>query len=148
MWIENISLAAARNGDFPDPGENSVLIQILDDLKYAPAVPHNFKIIKQFQFCDVCSPQDSAWDYRITYEQAQEIADTLILAKQYNMNVVVHCVAGLCRSGAVTEVGLMMGFDGGTNYRNPNVYVKQMLMACLGLATSAEEYSEIFENTA
>jgi predicted protein tyrosine phosphatase len=40
----------------------------------------------------------------------------------------VHCVAGLCRSGAVTEVGVMMGFEDTHRYRNPNVFVKKMLM--------------------
>jgi len=61
------------------------------------------------------------------------------------MNVIVHCIAGLCRSGAVTEVGLMMGFEGGKNPRMPNTYVKRELMKKLGLAPTELEYRGIFQ---
>jgi predicted protein tyrosine phosphatase len=48
------------------------------------------------------------------------------------MNVVVHCMAGLCRSGAVAEVGVMMGFDDTERFRSPNLMVKHSLMRALG----------------
>jgi predicted protein tyrosine phosphatase len=145
MWIENISFTAAELGEFPDPGENSVLIQIMDCANCYPTVPHKFKLVKQFSFCDVESKQDLAWDFRISELQVQELADTLLEAKEKKMNVIVHCIAGLCRSGAVTEVGLMMGFEGGKNPRMPNTYVKRELMKKLGLAPTELEYRGIFQ---
>jgi predicted protein tyrosine phosphatase len=48
------------------------------------------------------------------------------------MNVVVHCMAGVCRSGAVAEVGVMMGFRDVGRMRIPNVRVKTMMMRELG----------------
>jgi predicted protein tyrosine phosphatase len=145
MWIENIGVIQAVEGCFPDPGENSALIQILDPGMSFPRIPHEFKILKQFGFSDVESDQDIAWDYRITDREVQEIADTLLIAKKGDMNVIVHCVAGLCRSGAVVEVGLMLGFDGGTSRRLPNTYVKRLLMKKLGLAPTELEYHGIFQ---
>jgi hypothetical protein len=48
------------------------------------------------------------------------------------MNVVVYCVAGVCRSGAVCEVGVMMGFDDCEGFRSPNLLVKHKMMKNLG----------------
>jgi len=48
------------------------------------------------------------------------------------MNVIVHCHAGICRSGAVVEVASMMGFTPTDRYRQPNMRVKQKMMKVLG----------------
>ena len=48
------------------------------------------------------------------------------------MDVIVHCVAGVCRSGAVCEVGVMMGFDDTEDFRSPNLLVKHKMMKILG----------------
>jgi hypothetical protein len=48
------------------------------------------------------------------------------------MNVLVHCHAGICRSGAVVEVGSMMGFTPTDRYRQPNLRVKNKMMKVLG----------------
>jgi hypothetical protein len=48
------------------------------------------------------------------------------------MNVIVHCVAGVCRSGAVCEIGVMMGFDDTEAFRSPNLLVKHRMMKHLG----------------
>jgi len=39
-----------------------------------------------------------------------------------------HCVAGVCRSGAVAEVGTMLGFTDTETFRIPNVMVKRKLI--------------------
>jgi hypothetical protein len=48
------------------------------------------------------------------------------------MNVVVHCVAGVCRSGAVCEIGVMLGFNDTEVFRSPNLLVKHRMMKALG----------------
>ena len=48
------------------------------------------------------------------------------------MNVVVHCHAGVCRSGAVCEIGVMLGFDDTEAFRSPNLLVKHRMMKQLG----------------
>jgi hypothetical protein len=55
------------------------------------------------------------------------------------MNVIVHCVAGVCRSGAVCEVGVMLGFDDTEAFRSPNLLVKHRMMKCLGWTYDADE---------
>jgi predicted protein tyrosine phosphatase len=45
---------------------------------------------------------------------------------------VVHCAAGICRSGAVVEVAVMMGFVDTNMHRIPNSMVKYKLMQQLG----------------
>jgi hypothetical protein len=60
-------------------------------------------------------------------------------ALKKRMNVVVHCMAGLCRSGAVAEVGVMMGFNDTERTRIPNIRVKHRLMKALGWAYDKNE---------
>jgi rhodanese-related sulfurtransferase len=57
------------------------------------------------------------------------------------MNVVVHCHAGICRSGAVCEVGVMMGFTDCERFRAPNLLVKHKMMRVLGWTYDSEEKS-------
>ena len=63
-----------------------------------------------------------------------------------HMNVVVHCYAGICRSGAVAEVGVMMGFQDCERSRIPNLRVKQKLMKQLGCTYDSEEEPYDHEN--
>ena len=55
------------------------------------------------------------------------------------MNVVVHCVAGVCRSGAVCEIGVMMGFRDTEVFRSPNLLVKHKMMKVLGWLYDEQE---------
>jgi hypothetical protein len=55
------------------------------------------------------------------------------------MNVVVHCFAGICRSGAVCEVGVMMGFNDTERFRSPNLLVKHRMMKHLGWTYDEQE---------
>jgi hypothetical protein len=123
MFIENCSKKDIIRGKHQDAGENSVLIQIKDpDWDYA--VPYaKFKEVYQFSFADVKIPcqEDSA--HAITDEQARQIAGILEHAKANDMNVIVHCVVGRCRSGAVVEAGISIGFPDPYKKRNPNPLV-------------------------
>lgn len=47
--------------------------------------------------------------------------------------------AGLCRSGAVAEVGIIMGFQDTHKFRLPNRLVKYKMMKCLGMTYDANE---------
>jgi len=60
-------------------------------------------------------------------------------AKDNRMNVVVHCFAGICRSGAVCEVGVMMGFEDTGRFRSPNLLVKHRMMRALGWTYDEDE---------
>jgi hypothetical protein len=69
---------------------------------------------------------------KCSHEQAAELVRLLQHALANRMNVVVHCVAGVCRSGAVCEVGVMMGFTDCEGFRSPNLLVKHRMMKVLG----------------
>jgi len=66
----------------------------------------------------------------------------LKFAIDMHVNVVVHCHAGLCRSGAVVEVASMMGFTPVEKLRIPNLRVKHKMMKALGLTYDADEKQE------
>ena len=141
MWIRNVSMSAVINGDHPLDDNGTVLIQIQDigTWKFAePAAREEFVAIHQFEFMDADDADD---DCNITEQQAEQIAGILKTALTDGHSVLVHCHMGLCRSGAVAEVGVMLGFDDTHTVRHPNILVKNRLRKALGLSV---DYSEIF----
>lgn len=132
MWIQNVSLADIPKKHHISVGENSMLIQIVDPCMTFPTPAHKFKEIHQFEFLDL--ERDDPWgdEFKITDTQAEQLVRLLQHALDNRMDVIVHCVAGVCRSGAVCEVGVMMGFDDTESYRSPNLLVKHKMMKVLG----------------
>jgi predicted protein tyrosine phosphatase len=133
MWIQNVALSDVKKGFHFDAGSNSMLIQIVDCGMEFPTPKHQFKEVHQFEFLDV-EEKDSVLEeeMRCSHEQAAELVRLLQHALDNRMHVIVHCVAGVCRSGAVCEVGVMMGFDDTEVFRSPNLLVKHKMMKALG----------------
>jgi predicted protein tyrosine phosphatase len=133
MWIQNVALSDIQKGFHIDAGINSMLIQIVDPAMEFPTPKYQFKETHRFEFLDLEKDDlPSAEEFKITDEQAQRLVELLQHAKDNRMNVIVHCVAGVCRSGAVCEVGVMMGFDDTEVFRSPNLLVKHKMMKALG----------------
>lgn len=124
-FIENVSLDDARKAWHFDPGPNSLLIRIVDpDMEFGQ-VKFPFKETAKFKFLDV---EDHDVGDKITEDDAEHIVRRLIRARNNHMNVIVHCVAGICRSGAVAEFAIAaLGFQDTEKYRQPNLRVKRML---------------------
>lgn len=143
-FIENASRFDVITGMHADAGENSMLIQISDIISPHPTPKYKFKEVHQFNFEDI--EEDEEW--AISDSQAQEIADLLRKAKEQHMNVIVHCHAGLCRSGAVVECGLLLGFSPPDKLRIPNTLVKKKIMRVLGYETNEKTsaFAEDFYN--
>ena len=134
-WIENVSRDDIRHGWHYDCGDNSMLIQISDPPGNHPTPKRTFKEVHQFDFLDAEDTDHGdrfPEEAKITDEQAAEIVRLLQHALDKSMNVVVHCHAGICRSGAVVEVASMMGFTPTDRYRQPNLRVKHKMMKVLG----------------
>ncbi len=132
-WIQNVSLADVRKGYHIDAGINSMLIQIVDPGMEFPKPSYKFREIHQFKFLDVEEKDEVLEEsMKCSHEQAKELVQLLQHAMEKRINVVVHCVAGVCRSGAVAEVGVMMGFRDAEAFRSPNLLVKHKMMKCLG----------------
>lgn len=140
MWIENVAAADIPTGFHHDVGPNSMLIQIMDPCStWWPEPRQQFKERHRFEFLDAEDGDGFPDEAKISDAQAQEIVRLLKHAQEHRMNVVVHCMAGLCRSGAVAEVGVMMGFQDCERTRIPNIRVKQKLMKVLGWTYDADE---------
>lgn len=140
MWIQNVALVDVKKGAHPDPGPNSMLIQICDPPGDFPTPKYNFKEVHQFQFLDVeLRDEVLEEEMRCSQEQANEIVRLLQHAMDNEMNVIVHCHAGVCRSGAVCEVGVMMGFYDTQVFRAPNLLVKHRMMKALGWDYNEQE---------
>lgn len=142
-WIQNVSLSDVRNGYHFDAGINSMLIQIVDPAYEFPTPLKQFRETHQFEFLDAERDDNFPDDCKVTDEQAQQLATLLQDALDRKMNVVVHCHAGVCRSGAVTEVGVMMGFNDTEVFRSPNLLVKHKMMKALGLSFDENEQHTI-----
>lgn len=139
MFIQNVPLSAIPTGFHYDAGQNSMLIQICDPGHQFPVPVKEFKETHQFEFLDVETENDLGWEFRPTQEQADRIVELLSHAKQNRMNVIVHCHAGLCRSGAVAEIGVIIGFEDTKTLRLPNTYLKGMMMKTLGISYDSDE---------
>lgn len=144
MFIQNAAADDMRTAYHKNPGDNSMLIQIMDTAtSWWPTPKHTFKETHRFEFLDI-EADDQVFDEecRISDAQAAELVRLLQHAQANDMNVIVHCHMGICRSGAVTEVGVMMGFEDTKRYRQPNLLVKHLMMKALGWAYDENEESE------
>jgi predicted protein tyrosine phosphatase len=131
-WIENVAAADIPTGFHHDVGPNSMLISICDPAGWRPNAKQQFKERHDFEFLDAEDDDGFPEEAKISDAQAEQIVTLLQQALENRMNVVVHCMAGICRSGAVVEVGVMMGFNDCEKYRQPNLRVKHKLMKQLG----------------
>ena len=130
-FIENVSFHGMRKGMHYDPGPNGIWISITVPTM-APAKPaFKFSEWHEFHFLDIdkSSPMWNAMsEFAITPEDGKRIAEILMNAFRDGRNVIVSCVAGLCRSGAVAEVGIAYGFQDTGVVRAPNVMVKSAIL--------------------
>lgn len=134
-WIQNISLTNIVDGRHYDAGPNSMLIQIVDPDMEFPKPKYNFKEIRQFKFLDI----DENVPEAPQFSHAIDLVSLLQYALKNRMNVIVHCVAGICRSGAVKEVGVILGFLDTESYTIPNVRLKTMMMRAAGMSVVGEK---------
>lgn len=134
MFIQNVSMDAIKSGNHVYSGEHSMLIQIVDPTYEFPTPFNHFEEIHRFEFLDVEYEGSNLGEFAITDFQAEKIIRLLKKAFADKMSVVVHCHAGVCRSGAVVEAGIQIGFEDTGKHRSPNILVKKKLFKVLGLA--------------
>jgi predicted protein tyrosine phosphatase len=145
-WIENVAAIDVTKGFHHEAGINSMLISICDPAGWKPEAKQVFKERHDFEFLDLEDNDYSMEEgWKISDEQAEQLVRLLQKALDNRMNVVVHCTAGVCRSGAVCEVGVMMGFDDCERFRSPNLRVKHKMMKVLGWTYDADEKPAPFD---
>lgn len=138
-WIENVSKSDIALGHHSDLGANTWLIQIADPASGFPTPKYPFAMVSQFEFLDAEDSDGFPDETKISDAQARQLVNILQQAHAMDMNVMVHCHAGICRSGAVTEVGTLIGFTATERFRMPNLRVKHRMMKVLGLTYDADE---------
>ena len=138
-WIENVAATDVAQGYHHAAGDNSMLIQIADPAGWFPTPRYQFKEVHQFEFLDAEDADGFPDEAKCSHAQAAELVRLLQYALDRRMNVVVHCMAGICRSGAVCEVGVMLGFQDTERFRQPNLRVKHRMMQALGWSYNADE---------
>lgn len=125
--IQHVSLENYRQGHF-FPAD--VVIRIVDESALfgsdRPAMETH-----HFVFGDLDENQPSA----IQSSQADQIVTILKTAQEAQHNVLVHCVAGVSRSGAVAQFAVdFLGFEDANHQRNwriPNAAVLKALKRSL-----------------
>ena len=135
--IYNCDLEDVNNGKCIISGNNTVLISINNPCSaYEVRPEQSFKSVHRFEFLDI---EDSEHDFAIADYQAKGIAQILQTCYDAGYNVVCHCFLGVNRSGAVAEVGEMLGFEYIGTYKQPNVLVKKKLMKQFGWTYEEQE---------
>lgn len=135
-WIQNVGISDIKSARHFEAGENSMLIQIVDPAYEFPTPLKQFKEVHQFEFLDI---EEHDHEFACTQAQAERLVQLLQHALEKRMNVVVHCHAGVCRSGAVCEVGVMLGFNDTEVFRSPNLVVKHRMMKALDWTYDQQE---------
>lgn len=145
-WVANFSMKQIEEGEHFTVDNKTILIQIQDpDTKefINPKYKKDFNKIYQFKFWDAEDEKDIPVKDKeglFSNKQSLEISKIIQDAKENNLNIVIHCHAGICRSGAITEVCGLYGFDieNQINNRIPNKLVFNKLRKNLGLLYSWE----------
>lgn len=139
-WIDHISYEDVKAANHPlEFGKDHLLIQLMTDgwSFPEPLAKDDFTLIRQYYVNDTDFDPKCRGMIAITEDVAKLIADDLQMCLDRDINVVVHCAAGVSRSGAVAEVAADMGFrDIGKEqgkWRRPNLTIKKALQKQLGM---------------
>lgn len=134
------NMSAAQVADFIPP-PNSSLISILNPNGFIPKYPSEYAGILAVCFHDINEPQEGFTE--ISDADAETIARFINIVKKSNNNLYVHCSAGICRSGAIVEVLLKLGWEIDkncpSNERRPNMLVYNKVRKACGLLHSWEQ---------
>lgn len=126
--IENVPMFAIETGNHRINAKNAYLISITDPKDRKPVIAGKFEEVYYFKFHDLDKiPEDMPDAVLMSDDDAVKIVSVLNKALAKDYDVVVHCGAGVCRSGAVVEAATALGFVPVHNNRIPNLYVKRKL---------------------
>lgn len=141
-WIQHYSRQDVKEG-LHRWDDHTALIQIKDYMQEHVKPALAFTNILQFEFEDVEEDPD---EIGIRQEHADLIIAFLRMCIARNLNVVVHCHAGVCRSSAVAVVAQKLGFDLDDKSRLPNKLVMHRLFVAAGLPDESELIKKRFKD--
>lgn len=142
-FIQNVSRFDIEAGNHaPTSAEHTALIQISDIGREQPTPNGKFIAKYQLVFDDIEESVGPDGEIGISDEQATYIAEIIRRAWDNDWDIIVHCHAGLCRSGGVAQAAEAFGFAPGGREQVPNLRVKHKVMAALGLSYNEEELAK------
>ena len=130
MIVMNFPRRVIKNGCPIQIDDNDILISIHCSDMARVYVKDKFHRVFYFQFDDVEDPNELN---SITDEQAKGIADVIKYAMENNKNIIVHCLAGICRSGAVTRICENLGFIRQANHLSHEPQPNQLVYSKIRL---------------
>ena len=146
LFAHNVDyLGFKENWIVNTPREKTVLISLLDSdkqqhLPKGSTADQWFARIAMY-VDDVNPPEVGA----MTVKQAAELYEFLLMAYKNRCHVVVHCTAGLCRSGAVVEfLWRHFGYSEVTHVRLPNSHILNLLEDQGGFTRTKDDFEKIF----
>jgi predicted protein tyrosine phosphatase len=100
------------------------LIQIVDPDMEFPTPKHDFKENIKVKFYDV----DSEASDGISEEQSRIIFEFILDSYKSSHDLMIHCVAGINRSGGVLGAAEAIGFKLGCTNETYNTFVKSQIL--------------------
>lgn len=115
-FIFNVDRNSLIKGKHPDPGPNSVLIQIGNPGSTAVSnmavSKHNFREKHFFAYYPTFIKVGEGKKHEeLTSEMASDIVSILMTAEAFNMNVIVQCESGSSCAGTLVAFGDILGFE-------------------------------------
>lgn len=115
MYAINTSIENIEEGIMFPLNSKTILISIVDYNSNPAKIPNinKYKNIFRFYFADITQEEMdflgkynelSDWAKGINQNISKRIAKLLILAKKHKLDVIIHCSAGVSRSGAIAEI--------------------------------------------
>jgi predicted protein tyrosine phosphatase len=144
--IQNLSMLQYLERKYT--ADRCVMIRIFDctldkDLYPNAVFDGRDELVRVYTFDDADRGEQNA----LTLETAGDIIADLKYAKELNKDVRVHCLAGLSRSGAVTQFAIdYLGFEDTGRPRVPNAHVYQTLVESYTGLTIEQQVIKAFEN--
>lgn len=147
LYCENVSRQSIKEGQHINPSYKVTYLLQISDIGYKQPEPM-YENLFAYNLCLNFNDVEDEFDLSsISDYQAQQIADFILKAKENDANIIVHCHAGICRSGAVVEAAVSVGYsDVEGRVRIPNTLVKRKVMSCLGTYITAKNsaFAEYF----
>lgn len=143
--IQNLSMKQYINREYV--ADHCVMLRIFDsqlDQTMFPEASYDGKdgITLTYVFDDA----DRGMQGAMTLDMATSIVDNLKASVDNGIDVRVHCLAGLSRSGAITQFGIdYLGFEDTHRARVPNSHVYQMLVEAYTGLTPEQQVVKMFE---
>lgn len=143
-WVANMPEEAVTGEDFGQvnhhtmrdwcmPSLSTVVISITEPGRFAK-IPDGFRVVLRMKFQDYEDTRPHPEKAVLFHpRQAERLAEFI---KEYRgANIIVHCAAGISRSGAIAEVVLeaFSEYEDRGYHRHANGLVKRLLKRAMGL---------------